>query len=158
MTWVGFVSFYAHWQAWLHTKCINTPQNINACIEICHFSYSTWNYLQFKPIPSILGQFAKKCHGIAESDVWYDMSRFWQFLCSLASLTPYQMHQYSTKYQCMYRDMSFFVFYMELPSIQAHPQHSRSICLEMPWDRRGTVSIKATEIDVFLENLMFFAH
>ena len=54
--------------------------------------------------------------------------------------------------------VNIFVFYMESPSNQAHPQHSRSIFLEMPWDRRGTVLIKATEIDVFLENQSKFGY
>ena len=58
----------------------------------------------------------------------------------------------------MCKEMTFLVIYIELPSIQAHPRHSRSIFLEMTWDRRGTVLIKTTEINVFLENLMFFAH
>ena len=77
------------------------------------------------------------------------MSRFCQFLYSLASLTPYKTHHYYTRYQCMSKNMTFLVFYIELPSIQAHPRHSRSIVLEMTWDRRGIVLIKTTEINVF---------
>ena len=93
-----------------------------------------------------------------QSDFLYDMSRFCQFLYSLASLTPYKTHHYCTRYQCMCKEMTFLVIYIELPSIQAHPRHSRSIFLEMIQDRRGTVLIKATEINVFLKNWMFFAH
>ena len=56
------------------------------------------------------------------------MSRFCQFSCSLASI-----------------NLTFPVFYIELLLIQDHPQYSRSICLEMTWDRSGIVLIKATE-------------
>ena len=83
------------------------------------------------------------------------MSRFCQFLYSLASLTPYKTHHYCTRYQCMCKEMTFLVIYIELSSIQAYPGHFRSIFPEMIWDRRGTVLIKATEINVFLENWIF---
>ena len=62
------------------------------------------------------------------------------------SMKTYKTYSYHIKHHSVCKNI------LKIPLIQDQSQHSSSNRLEMTWDRRTTVLIGATEMNVFLEN------